>query len=190
LPCLPRFAFNIIDSFNSIYGGISNPPTGFGCGDTYYLATEDLQSGSGFYSVFVDSTNNPTTDFSFSSFPVASNIPEGGGGGYYPVGSTFTRENTQNTVLNTLIDWGTNVLAILGAVLAIALAYLIFRFGWKQTKRVIGNPNGERFIEHSAEDLEFKRNFGNLKKPKEVNQSFWNSMSQDDKQEFMDGYNS
>jgi len=65
---------------------------------------------------------------------VASETGEngGGGGGYLPVGSTMTFGNTQNTVLNSLLDWGLAVLAIIGFVIGIGVAYLIFRFGWKK----------------------------------------------------------
>lgn len=90
--------------------------------------------------------------------------------GYYPVGSTFTNENSKNIVLNTLIDWGGAVLVIITAVISLALSYLIFRYGWKMVKNSFdpvadtyplkGNDN---FIYHTAQDLEFKRNFGNKK---------------------------
>jgi len=41
---------------------------------------------------------------------------------------------TQDVILNTLSDYGVAVLAILGAVLAVGLAYLVFKFGWSQVK--------------------------------------------------------
>jgi len=59
-------------------------------------------------------------------------------GGYFSVGSTMTKDNTQNTILNSLIDWGSSVFAIISVVIGIGLAYLVFRFGWRKTKMSLG----------------------------------------------------
>jgi len=64
---------------------------------------------------------------------------------YFSVGSTMTKDNTQNTILNSLIDWGLAVLAIIGAVLAVGVAYLIFRFGWRAIQNSLGGyGHGEK----------------------------------------------
>jgi len=71
---------------------------------------------------------------------------------YFPVGSTMSKDNTQNTILNSLIDWGLAVLAIIGAVLAVGVAYLVFRFGWRKVKNTFNidtNPNGSIFTDRN-----------------------------------------
>jgi len=47
--------------------------------------------------------------------------------------------DTQAVIINALADWGTAVLAIITATLAIGLAYLVFRFGWKKTKSALNS---------------------------------------------------
>jgi len=37
-------------------------------------------------------------------------------------------------VTDTLTSYGTALLAILGAVIGIGVAYLVFRFGWRKVK--------------------------------------------------------
>jgi len=37
-------------------------------------------------------------------------------------------------ITDTLDDYGTALLAILGAVIGIGVAYLVFRFGWRKVK--------------------------------------------------------
>jgi len=44
---------------------------------------------------------------------------------------------TQTIILSALSQYGVSVLAILGAVLTLGLAYLVFRFGWKSTKNAL-----------------------------------------------------
>jgi len=46
----------------------------------------------------------------------------------------MTASATQALVLDTLSDFGVAVLAIIGAVIGIGLAYLIFKFGWRKVK--------------------------------------------------------
>jgi len=46
----------------------------------------------------------------------------------------MTASATQALVTGAVTDFGTSVLAILTAVLAIGLAYLVFRFGWRKVK--------------------------------------------------------
>jgi len=41
---------------------------------------------------------------------------------------------TQTIIINALTQYGASVLVIITATLAIGLAYLVFRFGWKKTK--------------------------------------------------------
>jgi len=52
--------------------------------------------------------------------------------GYFPVGSTFNVENSQNSILNSLIDYSQNIFIIIVCVLGIALAYLIFTVGFNK----------------------------------------------------------
>lgn len=46
----------------------------------------------------------------------------------------MTASATQAIVLSTLTDFGTSVVAIIGAVIGVGLAYLVFRFGWRKVK--------------------------------------------------------
>jgi len=178
------FGYTIFDSLNETHHSSLPAPTGYGCDDTFYLNSQvliDLEE-TGFEFAFIDAnflTNN-TYEY-FSTFPYQSTIPEEPQG-YYPVGTTLTKQNTQNTVLNTLIDWGTNVFLIISAIIVIALAYLIFKFGWDKITRIMNDKDGLQassdisydywykrgqfeeadginFIEHTAKDLEFKRNY-------------------------------
>lgn len=55
-----------------------------------------------------------------------------GGGGYFPVSGFINKENGTNVILNSLIDFGTALLAVLGVILGLGLGYLIFKFGWKR----------------------------------------------------------
>jgi len=82
----------------------------------------------------------------------------------------------QGVILSTLGLWGSAVFTILTAVIGIGLAYLVFRFGWNKVKSSLYGedwselmtkeefyrkyPKTDIFIEHSASDLEFKRNYG------------------------------
>jgi hypothetical protein len=42
--------------------------------------------------------------------------------------------DTQALITGAVTDYGTAVLAILGSVLTIGVAYLAFRFGWRKVK--------------------------------------------------------
>jgi len=44
----------------------------------------------------------------------------------------MTSLQTQTIVLDTLTTYGLATLAILGAVLTVSVAYLVFRFGWER----------------------------------------------------------
>jgi len=46
----------------------------------------------------------------------------------------MTATATQGLITTALSDYGTALLAILGAVIGIGVAYLVFRFGWKKVK--------------------------------------------------------
>jgi len=46
----------------------------------------------------------------------------------------MTASAMQTLVTTTLSDYGTALLAILGATIAIGVAYLVFRFGWRKVK--------------------------------------------------------
>jgi len=46
----------------------------------------------------------------------------------------MTASATQALVTGAVTDFGTSVLAIITATLAIGLAYLVFRFGWRKVK--------------------------------------------------------
>lgn len=43
--------------------------------------------------------------------------------------------STTALVTTTLTSWGTAVLTIITAVIAIGLAYLVYKFGWGRVKR-------------------------------------------------------
>lgn len=40
-------------------------------------------------------------------------------------------------ITGAIADFGTAVVAILGAVIVVGLGYLVFRFGWKKTKSAL-----------------------------------------------------
>lgn len=42
--------------------------------------------------------------------------------------------DTQALITTGFTDFGASVLVILGAVIAIGLAYLVFKFGWRKVK--------------------------------------------------------
>jgi len=46
----------------------------------------------------------------------------------------MSASSTQTLITDGLTTFGTSVLAILGAVLVIGIAYLVFRFGWRKIK--------------------------------------------------------
>ena len=46
----------------------------------------------------------------------------------------MTASATQLLITGAFTDYGTSVLTILGAVLTIGIAYLVFKFGWKKVK--------------------------------------------------------
>jgi len=46
----------------------------------------------------------------------------------------MTASTTLTLVTTTLTNYGTAVAAILTAVIAVGLAYLVFRFGWRKVK--------------------------------------------------------
>lgn len=46
----------------------------------------------------------------------------------------MTASATQAVITSTLSDFGASVLVILTAVIAIGVAYLVFRFGWRKIK--------------------------------------------------------
>jgi len=133
-------------------GGLGNE-TNFVWGETYVLENFYLLSGAGTYKI-VNYNDTEYSNYGTYTYNDIVNSPDfiqeynfvvtengGGGGGYFPVGSTFTKENTQNTILNTLIDWGTAIVAILALIISLGAAYLVFRFGWKKTKRSLGGTS-------------------------------------------------
>jgi len=71
----------------------------------------------------------------------------------------MTNTDVQTLILSKLSEYGSHILIIITAVIGVGLAYLVFRFGWKKTKTSLSG--GDNFIYHSADDLEFKRNYGN-----------------------------
>lgn len=46
----------------------------------------------------------------------------------------MTPSSTQDLILNALVVFGGSVLVIIGAVLTIGIAYLVFRVGWRKVK--------------------------------------------------------
>jgi len=46
----------------------------------------------------------------------------------------MTASATQALITDGLTDFGASVLVIIGAVLAIGVAYLVFRVGWRKIK--------------------------------------------------------
>jgi len=46
----------------------------------------------------------------------------------------MTASAITSLITSTLSDYGTALLAILGAVIGIGVAYLVFRFGWRKVK--------------------------------------------------------
>lgn len=46
----------------------------------------------------------------------------------------MTASATQALITGALTDYGGALIVILGAVLTIGVAYLVFRFGWKKVK--------------------------------------------------------
>jgi len=46
----------------------------------------------------------------------------------------MTAASTSALVTSTLTDFGTEVALILTAVIAVGVAYLVFRFGWRKVK--------------------------------------------------------
>lgn len=48
----------------------------------------------------------------------------------------MTNIDIQNLIMDTLIQWGISVFAIISSVIIIGLAYLIFRYGWNFTKNL------------------------------------------------------
>jgi len=46
----------------------------------------------------------------------------------------MTSASTTALILSTVTDYGVALIAILGAVIGIGLAYLVFRFGWRKVK--------------------------------------------------------
>jgi len=46
----------------------------------------------------------------------------------------MTASATETLITGTLTTFGASVLVILTAVIAIGVAYLVFRFGWKKVK--------------------------------------------------------
>lgn len=172
---LPGEFYYIIDSFNSSYGGVGTPPTAYDCNGTYYLETADLQGETSFNFVFVDSANNPveSTRFNFSSFPVSSNIPTPpapsqsiwrGNNGFW--GST-TPSEVADSLEASVQATGANIWPMytyvgIGIAFFIALMVLQFIIFSIQEKRQTQKKERKKedFIYHSAEDLEFKRNYG------------------------------
>lgn len=49
----------------------------------------------------------------------------------------MTNTATQELILSKLSEYGTLVAIILGAVILVGLAYLVFRFGWREIKLVL-----------------------------------------------------
>lgn len=94
--------------------------------------------------------------------------------------------DTLNIITTNLSEYGIAVFIIISAVVGVGVAYLVFRFGWHNIKYALNggtidwndlprrgerygipgrnteviNPNGHELIFHSADDLEFKRNYG------------------------------
>jgi len=56
----------------------------------------------------------------------------------------------QAVILSTLSQFGASVLAILGAVISIGLAYLIFRFGWRSVQTSLSGGSGFASGEYMA----------------------------------------
>lgn len=46
----------------------------------------------------------------------------------------FTATSSTALITDAITDYGQALLVILGAVIGIGLAYLIFRFGWRKVK--------------------------------------------------------
>jgi len=46
----------------------------------------------------------------------------------------MTSASTTALILEAFTDYGIALIAILGAVIGIGLAYLVFRFGWRRVK--------------------------------------------------------
>jgi len=46
----------------------------------------------------------------------------------------MTASSTTALITDAFTDYGTAVLVILGAVIGIGLAYLVFKFGWRKVK--------------------------------------------------------
>jgi len=53
--------------------------------------------------------------------------------------------DTQNIIITTITDFGLSVLAIITSVLVIALAYLVFKFGWNKLIDVMVQSDGHDF---------------------------------------------
>lgn len=49
----------------------------------------------------------------------------------------MTASATQALVTTAVTDYGASVLVILGAVIGIGVAYLVFRFGWGRVKSAL-----------------------------------------------------
>jgi len=49
--------------------------------------------------------------------------------------------STSSVILSSVSSFGASGLVILGAVLGIAVALLVFRFGWKKVANATGSPS-------------------------------------------------
>lgn len=56
----------------------------------------------------------------------------------------MTTTATTNLITGALTTFGGSVLVILGAVLTIGVAYLVFRFGWRAVKNSTGSGTFNR----------------------------------------------
>jgi len=77
----------------------------------------------------------------------------------------MSQTDSLNLILSTLSEFGVSVFAIISAVIAIGLAYLVFKFGWSRLGVVLDNHNsnhrvwvGSKYYQYSSDG---RKNFRN-----------------------------
>jgi len=123
-PNTSLYIYRVSDG-QEIYSGLIDS---FGASDGIVITSGYGETDYAFF-------NTPSDCASYSECFIESTATLNHFVGFVP--QTFTISTMQNAIVQKTSEYGFSALTIISLTLAIGLAYLVFRFGWRKLKRVL-----------------------------------------------------